>query len=145
MRPGPNQTIVYSPPAQHFQHQEVSSETHSVVSSIASVSLGNTVWSLSNAALLVLALGTAPTLSAQTDSTVTAVQQEFANQYLPENLPDAKTAAYFPQEWKTYGFVAARNPVFPLHNSEPALANGWRARSLALALSLSPAHLCGVR
>ncbi len=79
--------------------------------------------SLSKGVILILALGiTSTNVRAQANPTVDAVKQEFANQYLPENLPDPKIASYFPQEWKTYGSTAARNPVFPLHNSEAVLA-----------------------
>jgi outer membrane protein assembly factor BamB len=81
--------------------------------------------SLSKGVILILALGiTSTNVRAQANPTVDAVKQEFANQYLPENLPDPKIASYFPQEWKTYGSTAARNPVFPLHSSEAVLAEG---------------------
>ncbi|MHB1699643.1 MAG: outer membrane protein assembly factor BamB family protein [Acidobacteriaceae bacterium] len=67
-------------------------------------------------ASLPLTFGTAE-LAAQTQSS--PVAQEFPNQYFPQNLPDAKMAQYYPQEWKTYGSRAGRNSVFPVAGSAP--------------------------
>ena len=68
------------------------------------------------AASLPLTFGTAES-AAQTQSS--PVAQEFPNQYFPQNLPDAKMAQYYPQEWKTYGSRAGRNSVFPVAGSAP--------------------------
>jgi outer membrane protein assembly factor BamB len=57
----------------------------------------------------------------------TQVNAEFANQFLPENLPLADIAALYPQDWTTYAATAKRNAVFPLSEKAPAaLRHGVR-------------------
>ncbi len=50
----------------------------------------------------------------------TQVSAEFANQFLPENLPPADIAALYPQDWTTYAATPGRNAVFPLSEKAPA-------------------------
>jgi outer membrane protein assembly factor BamB len=56
---------------------------------------------------------------AQSSSSASAIAQEFANQDFPENLPDPNLARFYPSEWKTYGSVPGRNPVFSVPSFAP--------------------------
>ena len=50
-----------------------------------------------------------------------AVAGEFPDQYLPQNLPDARLAEFFPKSWTTYASNQGRNAVFNLSASAPAI------------------------
>lgn len=53
------------------------------------------------------------------------VAAEFANQYLPKNLPSPELTGYYPQNWPTYAANTGRNASFPLPASAPkALHDG---------------------
>ncbi|HUZ45726.1 MAG TPA: PQQ-binding-like beta-propeller repeat protein [Terriglobia bacterium] len=55
------------------------------------------------------------------DSGKDAVAAEFPYQYLPENLPGASLARYYPQTWTTYAANEGRNAVFALPEHAPEL------------------------
>jgi polyvinyl alcohol dehydrogenase (cytochrome) len=56
-----------------------------------------------------------------TSSSQSAVAGEFPDQYLPQNLPDARLAAFFPKTWTTYASNPGRNAVFNLNASAPPI------------------------
>jgi len=63
------------------------------------------------------------------DATRNAVAAEFPYQYLPQNLPAAGLARYYPQTWTTYASNQGRNAVFSMPKDAPAnLRKGvsWR-------------------
>ncbi len=58
-----------------------------------------------------------------------AVAAEFPSQYLPNNLPSARVARFYPQTWTTYASNKGRNAVFALPKQAPGtLRKGvnWR-------------------
>ncbi|MCL5005980.1 MAG: PQQ-binding-like beta-propeller repeat protein [Acidobacteria bacterium] len=61
------------------------------------------------------------------NSTLDAIAAEFPYQYLPQNLPSASLARYYPQTWTTYASNQGRNAVFALMEGAPsALREGVR-------------------
>ena len=77
-------------------------------------------------AAAILLLGTAwlagpnAAIAQVTDGSKDAVAAEFPYQYLPQNLPAAGIARYYPQTWTTYASNQGRNAVFGLPEGAPA-------------------------
>jgi PQQ enzyme repeat len=54
------------------------------------------------------------------DPSQDAVAVEFPSQYIPENLPTAGVARYYPQTWTGYASNQGRNAVFAVPDDAPA-------------------------